>query len=170
VGLVKARDVHCVGSALVKQDYERLSEDQRIWMTHGNAQYPYFLCFQHCIVEACHFADGLAAEEKVAFVFDRQQEFAAEATRLYNDLKDQSDWQNHERLGDVVAFASKRETVPLQIADLMAYECYKHLDNRLFHSERPTRWPLRQLEGKFSGKYFDSDGFSKLLTLRPAAS
>jgi len=167
VETIKARDIHCLGSALVRADYDRLTEDEKIWMTHGNAEYPYFLCFQHCIVESCHIADGLPAEEKVAFVFDRQQEFAAEATRLYNDLKDQREWPNHERLADIVAFASKRETIPLQVADLAAYETYKHLDNRLFHPERSVRWPLRQLGSKFSGKYFDAAAFAGLLGQRP---
>ncbi len=169
VEAIKARDIHCVGSALVRADYERLTEDEKVWMTHGNAGYPYFLCFQHCIVESCHIADGLPSEEKVAFVFDRQQEFAAEATRLYNDLKDQGEWPNHERLADIVAFASKRETIPLQVADLAAYETYKHLDNRLFHPERPIRWPMRQLGSKFSGKYFEAAAFSKLLGQRPSS-
>jgi hypothetical protein len=166
---IKARDVHCVGSALVRADYDGLSQDEKTWMTHGNPQYPYFLCFQHCIIESCHVADRLPAEEKVAFVFDRQQDFAAEATRLYNDLKDQQNWPNHERLADIVAFASKRETIPLQVADLIAYESYKHLDNRLFHRQYPIRWPARQLGHKFTGKYFDATAFSKLLAQRQDA-
>jgi hypothetical protein len=166
---IKARDVHCVGSALVRAHYDALSEDDKNWMTHGNPHYPYFLCFQHCIVEACHVADRLPAEEKVAFVFDRQQDFAAEATRLYNDLKDQEGWPNRERLADIVAFASKRETTPLQVADLIAYECYKHLDNKLFHQQHQARWPISQLGHKLSGNYFDATAFSKLLAQRQDA-
>ena len=45
----QARDIHCVGSALVKADYDRLAEDEKVWMTHGI--YTKFLgdgvCFQH---------------------------------------------------------------------------------------------------------------------------
>ncbi len=36
VEAIKARDIHCVGSALVRADYDRLTEDERIWMTHRN--------------------------------------------------------------------------------------------------------------------------------------
>ena len=103
-------------------------------------------------------------------VQNRHPGHPAEATRLYNDLKDQREWPNHERLADIVAFASKRETIPLQVADLAAYETYKHLDNRLFHSERPVRWPLRQFGSKFSGKYFDAAAFTKLLGERPSTA
>lgn len=168
VGIIKARDLLGVGSGLVIEDYERLSDEDKTWMTHGNPEKPYFLCFQHCIVEAAHRADGLPPQEKVAFAFDRQDEFSAEAIRLYNDMKGQADWENKHRLADAVGFASKVETVALQAADLLAYECYKHLENRLYDPQRGVRWPMGQLRRRpFVGKYFDANGFQALLDQKP---
>ena len=166
--LIRARDLEGVGSGLVMADYDRLSDDEKAWMTHGNPEQPYFLCFQHCVVEAVSRANALPSAERVAFVFDRQDDFQAEATRLYNRMKDQVDWPNRFRLADFVSFASKRETVALQAADLLAYETYKHLENRLYSPERGTRWPMRQLEQRVRDmRYFDALGFRNLLELRP---
>ena len=167
VETIKARDLHGVGSALVVADYNLLSEGDRKYITHNNPDRPYFLCFQHCIVESAHHADNLPPEEKVGFVFDRQHDFAAEAKRLYNDMKDQIEWENRHRLADALAFASKRGTVQLQAADLAAYECYKHLDNKLCHPERAMRWPMNQIRRRFRAKYFDSSAFEALLAIKP---
>ncbi|GAC1617808.1 MAG: hypothetical protein PVS2B2_02380 [Candidatus Acidiferrum sp.] len=43
--IIKARDLYGFGSALVTADYERLTEEDKRWMTHDTGL-PYFLCFQ----------------------------------------------------------------------------------------------------------------------------
>ncbi len=154
------------GSAVIAADYEKLPEEDKRWMTHGTGL-PYFLCFQHCVVEAAHYADHLDPDEKVAFVFDRQGELSGEATRLYNDLKDSDEWPNRVRLADAFAFASRRETVPLQAADIAAYESYKRVENLLYSPEHAERWPMKQLRMRpFRGKYFDAATLQSLLAKR----
>jgi hypothetical protein len=170
IEIIKAREIYGFGSALVLADYDKLKDDDKRWMTHGTGV-PYFLCFQHCVVEAAHYADSLPPEEKVAFVFDRQGEFSSEATRLYSSLKDCNDWPNRVRLADAFAFASRLETVPLQAADIAAYESYKRVENLLYNRQHSERWPMKQLRMRpFHGKYFDSAALQKLAASRPADS
>lgn len=164
--IIKARELYGFGSAVIAADYEKLPEEDKRWMTHGTGL-PYFLCFQHCVVEAAHYADHLDPDEKVAFVFDRQGELSGEATRLYNDLKDSDEWPNRVRLADAFAFASRRETVPLQAADIAAYESYKRVENLLYSPEHAERWPMKQLRMRpFRGKYFDAATLQSLLAKR----
>jgi len=171
VEILKARDIHSVGSGIVVQDFLQLPADERAWMTHGNPDTPYFLCFQHCIVEAAHLADGLELTERVGFTFDRNDSFASEATRLYNRMKDDPNWENRFRLADAVAFASKRNAVPLQAADLAAYETYKQLENKLYRPEIPVRWTIRQFVTRpFQGKYFTGTALQDLIASRTRPS
>lgn len=168
VGILKARDIFSVGSGIVTENFLALSVEDRQWMTHGNPDIPYFLCFQHCIVEAAHHADGLDPSEKVGFTFDRNETFVAEGTRLYDRMKDDVQWDNRFRLADTVAFASKRNSVPLQVADFAAYETYKQLENKLYNPSIPVRWPIRQFQvWPFRGKYFTMDALQDLIANRP---
>lgn len=167
VEILKARDISSIGSGIVTEDFWQLSVEDRQWMTHGNPEIPYFLCFQHCIVEAAHQADDLHPSERVGFTFDRQDDFAAEATRLYNRMKDDLNWDNRFRLADAVAFASKQSTAPLQVADFAAYETYKQLENKLYNPERPPRWPIRQFRTRpFQGRYFTKEALQDLIGKR----
>jgi len=167
VEIMKAREIYSVGSGVVVEDFRKLPESDRQWMTHGNPNTPYFLCFQHCIVEAAHHGDSLPANEKVAFVFDRQDSFSAEATRLYNRMKDDIKWDNRVRLADTVAFASKLSCAPLQVADFAAYETYKQLENKLYRPELGVRWPIRQFHARpFCGRYFTSEALRDLINTR----
>jgi len=168
VEILKSREIFNIGSGIVTEDFFRLGIDDRRWMTHGNPEIPYFLCFQHCIVEAAHQADGLDDSEKVKFTFDRQVDFAAEATRLYNRMKGDEAWENRFRMGDAVAFESRQATAALQVADFAAYETYKQLENKLYNPERPVRWPIRQFRARpFRGKYFTRESLQDLIGARP---
>lgn len=103
----------------------------------------------------------------MGFVFDRHETFAAEATRLYNRMKDDVSWENRRRLADTVAFASKRNSAPLQVADFAAYETYKQLENKLYNPTIPVRWPIRQFQMRpFRGKYFTREALQDLIAAK----
>lgn len=104
----------------------------------------------------------MPAREHVSFVFDKQNNFSAEALRLFKDLQGQSSWLNRHRAGEI-AFNSKRDFVPLQAADILAFECYKHLKNKLEATGRGTRWPISQLGRRpLKIRYFDSQTLNLL--------
>jgi hypothetical protein len=59
-------------------------------MTHNRPDIPYYLPFQHCVVEAAHRADRLPSSEKVDFIFDRQEQFGEHAVEIFNAMSIQN--------------------------------------------------------------------------------
>ena len=55
-----------------------------------------------------------------------------------------AEWQDNNRIVSL-SFQNKRFFLPLQAADILAYELFKHLPNQLQGRVRPDRYPLRQL-------------------------
>jgi hypothetical protein len=76
-------------------------------------------------------------DERIAFTFDEQNEFAFKAGEIYESLR-----QNHaqrDRLGPI-SFQDSKGFVPLQAADMLAYEVHRQFR----HGEKPpadtVRW------------------------------
>jgi hypothetical protein len=77
----------------------------------------------------------LLEDEKIAFFLDDQKEFGEKAHSIYKILKNPSDAAvprppQLSRLG-TFTFANSAECLPLQAADLLAYETYKHSQAQL---------------------------------------
>ncbi|HEY3967391.1 MAG TPA: DUF3800 domain-containing protein [Planctomycetaceae bacterium] len=169
--VVKGREVRGFGSGVLMSDFNRLCADDRSVLTHSHPDRPYFLCLQHCLVEAAHFADGLPDTELVAFVFDRQDEYHKELTQIYDEFRGIADWPLHRRLAGVVATANRRETPALQAADLAAYECYKGMLNLYGSHKRDTRWSMKELlKRKFAVRLLGYDVLKEIVALKRAES
>jgi hypothetical protein len=55
----------------------------------------------------------------------------------------------------VVGFGPKGSTVHFELADMIAYELGKHVENTIYQYGCPTRWPMRQfLNGIFMANVF----------------
>jgi hypothetical protein len=50
-----------------------------------------------------------------------------------------------QRLDGIIGWGTKQTSVHFQLADLIAYELRKHVENAVFRGGRPTRWPMKQL-------------------------
>lgn len=50
-----------------------------------------------------------------------------------------------KRLDGIIGWGTKYTSVHFQLADLIAYELRKHVENAVFRGGRPTRWPMKQL-------------------------
>jgi len=116
-GLISVRDYHRLMPPLLKE-----------MVVH-----PYYFCFQlffeellHCV--KCEFEEPFAAGERIAFFFDQQDEFQLKAHDLFMKFKEARDID--DRMG-TIAFASKKECVPLQAADLLASRTRKMFGRRL---------------------------------------
>jgi len=57
-----------------------------------------------------------------------------------------SEWRNNHRIL-VLSFRDKRAYLPLQAADMLAYELYKQSARQFGKETRPTRYPLERLGG-----------------------
>jgi hypothetical protein len=117
-----------VAIAVGVEQYNALSEDERRWLTtnatvtsnwpaEGMPSAPYFLCFQHCVISSTKL---IPEGEKIFYTFDRQDAYREKAGELYNQILELP-LDRISRLGDTVAFSSKREAVLLQAADLLVF-------------------------------------------------
>jgi hypothetical protein len=163
--LINSTDVWGIGCGVVKADYERLSAE---FITRGKVtphwyHHPYLLAFQHCLIETCIQAEDVHTREKIAFVFDRQAEFHARAEKAYDELTSSGKWPRAFRLGSL-RFASKRDAIPLQAADLMAFELQKALDHKLFDPARGERKSMARLRRRLNNpKYFNEAALRALI-------
>jgi len=129
----------------------------------------YNFCFQMCVGQTASWIAALnppmPATEQVAFMFDQQGKVEGVTRRNYSQIKQFRD--PADRMG-ALTFGEKKRFIPLQVADYIAYEAYKHLDNRVRRSGRPLRGSLKILvEGtgyEFRAHYFGQERLKELVS------
>jgi hypothetical protein len=112
----------------------------------------YFLCFRHVIAQMSFW--GTEAGQRVAFVFDQQQQFAQRAHRLFDRLR-KSPAKFGSSLGSL-AFEDRRKFVALQAADLVAYETFKiqhHAEHDVGRRLRKSLLALKRTDRFFIRHY-----------------
>jgi hypothetical protein len=158
IDLVVGYDVHGIGAAVLLRDYEALVTGR----ARREIGEPWHLCLRHLVFEVSRRIDRLPRSEWVAFVCDLQEEFSAEASRMYERCRENPEWPQQNRLG-TLTFASSKEEVGLQVADLLAYETFRHLDNKLY-CNREIRKSLDRLvhERPYFGAYYTREELEPL--------
>jgi hypothetical protein len=145
--------------------FKEMSFEFRNHFTNKHPEVPYWLCLYATFTEVSHAADDLPAEEQVYFLFEEQNEFEKDARESFDAFKANKYWPNSKRLGKC-CFVKKEEAHEypgLQAADLLAYESYRHLDNRHFWPDLKLELKMRTVHKllkpklKQRGKYFDRD-------------
>lgn len=64
---------------------------------------------------------------------------------LFAQAEERDRRRGEKRLSGVIGWGTKHACVHFQLADLIAYELRKHIENAVFREGRATRWPMRQL-------------------------
>lgn len=103
---------------------------------------PYYMALQFCLQASLDYAKREPVTDKINIVFDRAEEFLKSAGTLTEAFI------NHDPLGHRVGsygFAKTSEMVPLQAADLVAYELAHRLEHIAMHPLRLPRWPFTVL-------------------------
>jgi hypothetical protein len=170
INIILECDICAVGSGIDMLAYQNLLPRLiKIWESIKYAKSPYFLGFEHFLMEACHRVEYASDVEQMAFVFDRQKQVQGRAKELYDQTCELPDGQitYRNRLGSL-AFSAKsgpQGQVGLQAADIIAYEAFQYrTDHRI--DGHPIRWQFEMLESHpngMSGKFFDEDGLELLL-------
>lgn len=100
----------------------------------------YFLCYLQCLRFLAQYAHSDSVKT-VATFFDNKKGFRGEALKIHEVLS--------ERFKGKVPppiFRDMRVVLPLQIADIIAYEAKKEFERQLFGIDRKPRWGASQLE------------------------
>ena len=101
---------------------------------------PYSLALKHTLINMAHIGNEVKDQIKCSF---EDGDTSVESHRIYNAMKAVELWGNRSYLGGI-SFESKN-LVPLQAADLMAREAFKHMDNQ---GIRPYGDPWRDCSPK----------------------
>jgi hypothetical protein len=128
------------GSIVPLDDFRRMTKEHQTLLTD-----PYFICFQSAVAACTTFLEHrkLSDEEKVALIFSDQIEFRHRALQLYEKIEEIE--PDSLRTASPV-FRDMRELVPLQAADIIAYEMYKEVERRLYRPTQKPRFGFERIE------------------------
>ena len=106
---------------------------------------PYFFCFQIVLLAVCE--DFLrfdpSGTKKTACVFEDQEEFSGRTKRLFDEFKKMN--PNYAPRLTTLTYAPKRQFIPLQVADNLAYETMKEIHNREYDPTRSRRISMAKM-------------------------
>ena len=129
---IEAADAFPVGSILAMKDFRSLTAEQQDYF--GD---PYYVGFLSVTGFLARIGDGvLKSGSKVALVFSDHMEFKNQALRDYEMITEGGGLIRERTYSPV--FRDMREFVPLQAADIVAYELYKEYERQL---DRPDAKP-----------------------------
>ena len=156
VGIITRSRIIGIGSGVVMDAYDRLPDEVKTF-TGG----PYLMCVRYIVSETARlskmFLGGGDANEKIAYVFENQKTWEIEVHKLYAELK--ADYEQEYKMG-TIAFGSKVDFTPLQAADRLAYETFKHFSEPhtdRVHWNRFLAWPQHY------GKYCSEANLTELV-------
>jgi len=136
VGLFVNSQLMGAGVAISVADYWELfpfAPDNKWW--------PYYLCFSGALACVCEIAKLSIPQERIKVLFDRDEAKELDSTRIFDFIAKRSG-EPTECLYGHIEFGNYRKDIGLQVADLIARETMKDLDNRI----GPTpRWPRQSL-------------------------
>ncbi|MGH9970592.1 MAG: DUF3800 domain-containing protein [Pyrinomonadaceae bacterium] len=100
----------------------------------------YFLCYLQCLRFLAQYTDFDSVKNVVTF-FDNKEGFKGEALKIHGAL-------NHRFKGKIPppTFRDMRVVLPLQIADIIAYESKKEFERQVFGLGGKPRWGVSQVE------------------------
>lgn len=122
-----------IGNAIVNQDWESaLVGHKELKAQLGS---PYLGCFQRIIDRLLMNFKSHSPEDQIAVLVECN-DFTEGINKIWVDWLKRQDTQN--RLVSL-SFGGKKDFVPLQAADALAYESYKALDNQRFQRDRKRK-------------------------------
>jgi len=132
--------------------------DEEKWYGFG-----YLLCFSTVVLGALRLAENKLGSDKLEFVFDRQDDLRHRAGLMFDEIRRLMPPELMRRVKDP-RFEESHEIMPLQAADLLAYETYKEMKNRREKPPRPVSKALgRLVEGRLhAAHYFDKTAYAQM--------
>jgi hypothetical protein len=121
-------------------------EDARFLDDYQPPNSPYTFCVQECMKKVGQWAWACGYSGNVAYVFEHGAGYGNELDQLRKIIAADETRKRRLCFGSWV-FGDKKEILPLQAADILAYESYKEMLSGVVPDERqrPTRTSLRLL-------------------------
>jgi hypothetical protein len=126
------------GSIIPMNIFRRYTKEQQ-----GYFKDPYYFAFLTCLVIAADLIGPIRPiEETMAMVFSDQSEFMGSAKGFYEVTKESH--PEGARINPPV-FRDMKKSVPLQGADIVAYELHKECDRHFYRPKDKQRWGYMEL-------------------------
>lgn len=148
--IIETRIDTWVGAVLPISQFTELSDEQKTRLRD-----PYFICLQDCLHAAIQFMDSLDGTELLEVVVAIHEEYAWDSYACVIGCAHQL--PGGDRLESVKA-AKPKKVLPLQAADLLAYELTKMGKLMMQPERKPLRYPMERLKSKCSHVEFYIDG------------
>lgn len=142
--IIKRRTKLPISSVVIKVDFERaISHDlkEKMGGVYG------FLAFT-CLVSVGQWCGRISRQhsDPIQWVFEAGTEGSHQVNHMFTAMYEDERLRNKSRLGGW-SF-QRKDIAPLQSADLLAYECFKHIENQVVDKgRRPVRISWGQLVG-----------------------
>ena len=132
-----------IGAAVVVRDFKRIT------FNSPRFRDPWYFCYQSCFEAALSQPflfdpewAGIAIEDANvrACFFEQHRQFTWGPV-LFALAQERDQARGVKRSDGIIGWGNKQSSVHFQVADLIAYELRKHVENAVFCGGRPTRWP-----------------------------
>lgn len=97
---------------------------------------PYTLCCHLCLLGARHWAERTSYSGKISYVFESGHRSAADSNAIMNTVFAHEDLRQDFRYSSHT-FGDKRQFIPLQAADILAWQWRKRVKDELSGVTRP---------------------------------
>ena len=152
INLILKSGIVGVGTGVIIPEYDKLSD--AVKQALGS---PYLLCMRYILAEVARRAAMILGEtEDIAYIFEDQYVWELKAHALFAELR--QSFAKEYRMGSI-AFGPKEKFTPLQAADRLAYETFKHFSDR---SKNRRHWHRFEEHPLISGEYCNEQGIARL--------
>jgi hypothetical protein len=158
-GIIKRRVYFGVGRAVLVSDFHEAFEGRHKYY-YGE---PYRFCSFMSMLGIGAWQDKHDRHDLIPYVFEKGAHGSSNLTRFFSWISGNPEIKQRARLSSLT-FADKKEVLPLQAADLVAYEFYKGLLNdKVLGGKRPTRKSIKLLRGlPLNFGYFNKERLSNM--------
>jgi hypothetical protein len=166
IDLLERSDILGMAAGVLVKDFEKVLSNEADRELFGGE--PYFLAFQEYVGFLTEFVANQYSEHVVNFTFDEHSEFRPKAKEIYESISRDARLAGTGHYG-TLAFKHDDVVIPLQAADLLAYETQLALQRKYYPSDRPERMSFARLKGikkllKIS--YYDAKTIKIILDLK----
>lgn len=136
------------------------------------SEMPYYLCFADVVARCAILGHITIPPQSIDLTFDQNYDRDPSTADLYNYLGSLKEWEFYGHLGERVTFADHRKETGIQVADLLARETMKHMENTMLEPRK--RWARQSFvrlrtNPRIHVRFLDQQEFMEMSVTHPSA-
>jgi hypothetical protein len=143
VSVIKTYAYIKISASISHAEFQKTMRDRPVPIRRYATDFPYILLAERIILRTCRLSEKLALSEPCDFIFDTQDGISKEMKLWWPSFQKLLE----KRLGQSVTkylgrepiFVDEKEFIPLQAADLLAWNLRRSLDRPVDHNDRVGR-------------------------------